>query len=80
MSTEHDTLPGIRIPELLIFFITATADTSGYEYLRGTVQFDLWQSDSVTQTMFAACIYSSSAVAGSTSEGRVLGKGGCFRG
>lgn len=31
--------------------------------------FDLWRSDCVTQTMFAACIYSSSAVAGATSEG-----------
>lgn len=42
------------------------------QVLRRTSPFDLWRSDSVTLTMFAACIYSSSAVAGSTSEGWVL--------
>lgn len=30
MSTEHDTLPGTRISEPPIVFITATADTNSY--------------------------------------------------
>lgn len=59
------------LPELLIFFITATG---GCESAFGSAaRFDLRRGDSVTEAVFAPCVYAS---AGSTSEGGVSEGGG----
>lgn len=57
-------------PQILIFFTAATAAVTSTS--RRSARFDLQHGDSVTDAVFAACIYSSSRVAGSTSEGGVL--------
>lgn len=56
------------LPELLIFFITATGGFGS------AARFDLRRGDSVPEAVFAPCVYAS---AGSTSEGGVsAGEGG----